>query len=155
MGTFIFFYCLSFNKWWWIVLGMWQTMRKWKIKNMKNRLNSISEVLRRLNVERKCYKQKKNLCDLVPDDLYPNFLHNNLIYIDTHDCIYQVFLLRNVSNNSSCLQISNYQITNHKWNKSIQNWIAENFLSENSLNSHISWHFCFFPLFSNRKLFFF
>ena len=30
-----------------------------KKKNKKNRLNSIAEVLRRLNVERKCYKQKR------------------------------------------------------------------------------------------------
>lgn len=47
---------------------------------MKNCLNSISEVLRRLNAGGECYKQKKNLCDLVLDDLYPYFLHNTLIY---------------------------------------------------------------------------
>ena len=47
---------------------------------MKNRLNSISEVLRRLNADGECYKQKKNLCDLALDDLYPYFLHNTLIY---------------------------------------------------------------------------
>ena len=49
-------------------------------KNMKNCLNSITEVLRRLNAGGECYKQKKNLCDLVLDDLYPYFLHNTLIY---------------------------------------------------------------------------